>query len=153
MNLISVILKIIFDAGLAGTSEIATQVLSHLRKLLRTLVILLITSVTLCVLLGYLIDRVLTQIDTGSFAVTNSINFLCGLVVANVLAVVWALRSSAPRDRQAVRIESRETGHQTSPIETAVAAFILSFIKDRDLVREDGTAQNLKADEIKRPES
>jgi F0F1-type ATP synthase assembly protein I len=113
-------------------AEISKQILSQLKKTLKSLIILFICSVIFCLLMGYLIDRTLTQMDAGPFALTNSIIFLLILITINLAVIVWSLKKASAKEEVMSRDVQPIVKSTDSPLETAIAALILNFIKERE---------------------
>jgi|GEM_PF-2786978 len=135
MNYIEMIMKLLVSHGqqVFDPKEIGHQILSVLRKILKSLIILLIGSVIFCLLMGYLIDRLLGQLDQGSFALTPSISLLIVLIVMDAFILRSALRKVVEDKESEVETQTSST---TSPVEMALAALILDFVKERENNRE-----------------
>jgi F0F1-type ATP synthase assembly protein I len=139
MNITDLLLKIVLGAS-GGNSmpnpvEISKQILSQVKKILKSLIILFICSVIFCLLMGYLVDRILNQMDLGSFVFTNSIVFLLVLIAINLVIIAWSLKKASAKEESAPRPEYNDMRSSDSPIETAIAALILDFIKERESAR------------------
>jgi len=146
MNIMELLLKFLMGAGggvnMPNPVEISKQILFQIKKILKSLIILFICAVIFCLLLGYLIDRTLTQMDAGSVEFTNSIIFLIVLIVINLIVMAWALKKASEKDEAPVKEPRAEIPNPASPLETAVAALILNFIKERELTREAPSDKN-----------
>lgn len=136
MNIADV-LKLLLGAiggnGIASPVEISKQILAQFKKALKSLIILFIGTVSFCILIGYLIDRALTQLDAGSFVITNSIIFLLSLLAINLLVIFWALNKASSKDDTSIHEIKTEVRRTDSAMETAIAALILNFIKEREV--------------------
>lgn len=137
MNILDVLLKIILGAtnggnSLSNAAEVTKQILAQLKNVLKSLITLFICSVIFCLLTGYLIDRTLTQIDSGPFVFTNSIIFLLVLIVVNLIVMAWALKRASEKDQPASKEICSGSRNDGSPLETAIAALIFSYIKERE---------------------
>lgn len=118
-------------------SEIGHQILFQITKILKSLIILFIGSVLFCLLMSYLIERILLLMDEGNLHFSNSIIFLIVLIFLNLLTIAWALKIATAKESMNNRDNSQvQQPPSTSPIETAVAALIFDFIKDQEKKRE-----------------
>ena len=142
MNFADLLLKLIGGNSLGGNpAEFANQILNQVKKILKSLIILLIGSVLFCLIMGYLIDRVLTQMDLGSFELTSSIIFLIVLLCIDLAVILWSLKKIS--DSEEVKKEMTVQAHQQdSVLETAIAALILSFVNDRQTNQKSTTEEN-----------
>lgn len=143
MNIVDFLFKIILGAmgpgsAVSSAAEISNHIFDQLKKVLKSLIVLFICSVIFCLLMGYLIDRVLTQIDSDVFVFTNSIIFLLVLIIVNLIAMAWALKKASRKDEPVLKEVEKKLSSEVSPLETAVAALILSFIKDRESKKTEG---------------
>jgi high-affinity Fe2+/Pb2+ permease len=130
MNIADLLLKLIGGNSLGGNpAEFANQILGQIKKILRSLIILLIGSVLFCLIMGYLIDRVLTQMDLGAFSLTSSIVFLIVILCLDLAVILWSLKKISDSDEPKKEITFQPP--QDSVLETAIAALILSFVNDR----------------------
>lgn len=141
MNFADLLLKLIGGNSLGGNpAEFANQILSQVKKILKSLIILLIGSVLFCLIMGYLIDRVLTQMDLGSFELTSSIIFLIVLLCIDLAVIIWSLKKIS--DTEEVKKEMAvQAPQQDSVLETAIAALILSFVNDRQTNQKSTTEE------------
>ena len=147
MNITDILLKLIGGNSLGSNpAEFANQILSQVKKILRSLIILLIGSVLFCLIMGYLIDRVLTQMDLGAFSLTSSIIFLIMILCLDLVVILWSLKKISDSDEPKKEIAVQPP--QDSVLETAIAALILSFVNDRQAAAK-APAEDLKVDEIK----
>lgn len=130
MNITDLLLKLIGGNFLGGNpAEFANQILGQIKKILRSLIILLIGSVLFCLIMGYLIDRVLTQMDLGAFSLTSSIIFLIVILCLDLAVILWSLKKISDSDEPKKDITVQPP--QDSVLETALAALILSFVNER----------------------
>ena len=138
MNLLELFIKMFLGQGQASTminpAEVGNQILGQLKKILKSLMILTICVVIFCLLMGYLIDRVLTQMDSGAFQFTNSIIFLLILILINVIVMAASLKKAEAKEE--VEKERLPVAARTeSPLETAIAALIFDYVKERETKR------------------
>lgn len=138
MNLLELFMKLFLGQGQASTminpAEIGNQILGQLKKILKSLMILTICVVIFCLLMGYLIDRVLTQMDLGAFQFTNSIIFLLVLIGINLVVMAASLKKAEAKEE----VEKERLPAPTrmeSPLETAIAALIFDYVKERETKR------------------
>ncbi len=138
MNLLDIILKIFMghNQSSMNPSEIGNQILLQLKKILKSLIILFIGSVLFCLLMSYLIERILFLMDQGNLHFSNSIIFLLALISLNLITIAWALKIATAKDGSSKESTQQPAVPTTSPIETAVAALIFDFIKDQERKRE-----------------
>lgn len=131
MNLIDLIIKFFSGPHMAAnTAEFAAQILSQVKTILKSLIILMIGSILFCLIMGYLIDRVLTQMDLGLFTLSSSIIFLLILLVIDIIIIVWSLKQISASEVS--KKEPATTNKDDSPLEMALAALILSYVKERE---------------------
>jgi high-affinity Fe2+/Pb2+ permease len=129
MNITDLILKFLGGSSFGvNPAEFANQILIQVKKILKNLIILLIGSVLFCLIMGYLIDRVLTQMDLGSFNLTSSIIFLVVILCLDLAVIVWSLKKIS--DTEGPKKEIVAAPPQDSVLETALAALVLSFVND-----------------------
>lgn len=139
MNFLDIFLKIFMNQNQSrmNPSEIGHQILFQITKILKSLIILFIGSVLFCLLMSYLIERILLLMDEGNLHFSNSIIFLIVLIFLNLLTIAWALKIATAKESMNNRDNSQvQQPPSTSPIETAVAALIFDFIKDQEKKRE-----------------
>lgn len=115
------------------------QFFNSLKKILQSLIILIICSVLLCVLLGYLIDRCLTLLDAQNFHLSNSIIFLLVFIVLDLGMIFWSLRKVIDKPAEAPKKEAAPSGGH---VEAAIAALIFDFVKEREARREEEHKKN-----------
>jgi len=143
MNIADLLIKVFLGAsggnssGMASPVEISKQILAQLKSVLKSLIVVLICSVVFCLLMGYLIDRTLTQLDAGAFEITNSIVFLLVLIAIDLVVMIMSLKKAAAKDETSVKEVQPVVRNSDSPIETAIAALILNFIKEREVAKEN----------------
>ena len=143
MNIADFLMKIFLGAsggnggGMANPVEISKQILAQLKSVLKSLIVVLICSVVFCLLMGYLIDRTLTQLDAGAFEITNSIIFLVVLIVIDLIVMILSLKKASAKDEAPVKEIQPVPRSSDSPIETAIAALILTFIKERETAKSN----------------
>ena len=148
MNFAEILLKMFLSAssgnsgGMVSPVEISKQILAQLKSVLKSLIVVMICSVVFCLLMGYLIDRTLTQLDAGAFEITNSIVFLLVLIGIDLIVMIVSLKKAAAKDEAPVKEVQPAPRSSESPIETAVAALILNFIKEREQARERDPFKN-----------
>lgn len=113
---------------------IIDQVFNSFKKILQSLIILIICSILFCILAGNLINRSLDLMDNQNLHFSNSIILLLVLLVVDTLVIVWSLRKvvDKPQSQQA---QKQSTSASSSPIESAVAALIFDFVKERESKR------------------
>lgn len=114
---------------------IVEQFFIGFKKILQSLVILLICSVLLCVLLGYLIDRTLNLLDGQNLHFSNSIILLIVLIMIDLFMIYWSFQKLNDKPQ----IISHETPVRASgsPIESALAALIFDFVRERETKRTE----------------
>lgn len=110
------------------------QFFNSLKKILQSLIILIICSILLCVLMGYLIDRCLSLLDAQNFHFSNSIIFLLILIVIDFGMIFWSLRKVIDKPEEPQKKESN-TASSTGHVEAAIAALIFDFVKEREANR------------------
>lgn len=137
MVLLDIILGLIMGKKKSSFSPevIVDQVFEGLKKILQSLIVLLICSVLFCVLLGYLIDRTLTLLDTQNLHFSNSIILLLVLIIIDTAVIMWSLKKF--NDKPHVHKEESRAKSANSPIESAVAALIFDYVKEREAKRTE----------------
>lgn len=121
---------------------IVDQFFIGLKKILQSLIILLICSVLLCILLGYLIDRTLNLLDNQNLHLSNSIILLIVLIVVDLALIFWSLQKINEKPQTQVKEETRPKT-SGSPIESAVAALIFDYVKERESKRVEEVREKL----------
>lgn len=137
MNYLELLIKLFGQNSMSmNPVDIGQQIIAQLKKILMSLIILFICCVVFCLLMGYLVDRILTLMDQGTFYFSNSIIFLLILIVINIGTIVWALRKASAKEENSSKEKNQELIPMNSPLESAVAALIFDFIKERETKRE-----------------
>lgn len=133
MFLLDIILKLLMGKKKSSYSPevMVEQLIMGLKKILRSLIILLICSVFFCILLGYLVDRTLSLLDSGNLHFSNSIIFLMMLLFIDLAVIIWSLQKINERPTTLVK-EERSRSTPSSPLESAVAALIFDFVRERE---------------------
>ena len=83
-----------------------------------------------CVTLAYLIDRFLTQLDSGEFVFTRSIILLLLLQFGFGLALVMTIKNLADSEKKTKR--RNEVQQTETALGSAVAALIMSYVNERE---------------------
>lgn len=113
-----------------GPNQIIDAIVERFQKALKTLIILVICTAMSCVTLAYLIDRFLNQLDMGELVFTRSIILLLFLQVGFGLALILTLKNlAASESKEKKRKEFQQT---ESALESAVAAWIMSYVNERE---------------------
>lgn len=119
-------------------AEISRQILTQVKKMLQSLIILLVGSVIFCMLIGHLITRTLDLLDQGGFHFSNSIILLLVLVIIDLAIIVYVLNKTIKEDQaEAAREIPQASSSASSPIESAIAALIIDFVRQREVSREE----------------
>jgi uncharacterized membrane protein YidH (DUF202 family) len=113
-----------------GPNQIIDAIVERFQKALKTLIILVICTSMSCVTLAYLIDRFLTQLDSGEFVFTRSIILLLLLQFGFGLALVMTIKNLADSEKKTKR--RNELQQTESALESAVAALIMSYVNERE---------------------
>ena len=121
---------------------IVDQFFIGLKKILRSLIILLICSVLLCILLGYLIDRTLNLLDNQNLHLSNSIILLIVLIIVDLALIFWSLQKINDKPQHQPQTDARPKS-SGSPIESAVAALIFDYVKERESKRDEEVRERL----------
>lgn len=120
-------------------AEIGQQILAEIKKMLQSLIVLTVLSVVFCILTAHFITRTLDLLDKGNFYFSHSILLLLALMVIDLFAIAYVLKKATQEENQQTsrnnqRISSNES--TTSPLEGAIAALIIDFVKQREVARE-----------------
>lgn len=118
-------------------AEIGRQILLQIKKILQSLIILLVGSVIFCMLIGHLIARTLDLLDKGEFYFSNSVILLLVLTLIDLAVIIYVLKKTMKEaPEEAPKQDQSSSGNTISPIEGAVAALIIDFIKQREVSRK-----------------
>jgi hypothetical protein len=127
--------------------EISAEILNQLRRILLLVVLTFGALVLFCMGTGYLIDRLLDNLDKGDFIFTPSIYFILVFQLLCVGVIIYATNKKQWMDifragKKTAPAEDRPAlppaGNQ---LESVLSLLILDFIKDREFKREQ-QAQN-----------
>lgn len=117
--------------------EIGRQILTQVKKMLQSLIILMVGSIIFCMLIGHLITRTLDLLDQGGFYFSNSIIFLLILMIIDLGIIIFVLNKTIKEDENEMAKQQQESAPKgTSPIESAIAALIIDFVRQRQENRE-----------------
>lgn len=122
--------------------EIGKQILIQVKKLLQSLIILLVASVIFCMLVGHLITRTLDLLDNGGFYFSNSVILLLILTVIDLIVIVYVLKKTTKEDQDQEKETPQPPRSSFSPIEGAIAALIIDFVKQREVNRKHDEDQS-----------
>ena len=108
--------------------------------MLQSLIILMVGSIIFCMLIGHLITRTLDLLDQGGFYFSNSIIFLLVLMVIDLGIIIFVLNKTVKEDENEMAKQQQESAPKgASPIESAIAALIIDFVRQRQENREKET--------------
>ncbi len=125
-------------------AEFGKQILVQVKKMLQSIIILLVASVIFCMLVGHLITRTLDLLDNGGFIFSNSVILLLILTFIDLAIIIFVLKKTTQDDPEDIPKEAPpQSGYKISPIEGAIAALIIDFVKQREVNRKHDEAQNL----------
>lgn len=117
--------------------EIGRQILTQVKKMLQSLIILMVGSIIFCMLIGHLITRTLDLLDQGGFYFSNSIILLLVLMVIDLAIIIYVLNKTIKEDEnETAKNQQDQIPQGASPIESAIAALIIDFVKQRQETRE-----------------
>lgn len=118
-------------------AEIGQQILKQIKKMLQSLIILAVASVIFCMLVGHLISRSLDLLDSGGFIFSNSIILLLVLSVVDLIVIAYVLKKTIEEDeKENSKANQTPQASGPSPLEGAIAALIIDFVKQREHSRE-----------------
>lgn len=143
MILFDLIFNLFFSSFLKQTQknfdpvEIGRQILTQVKKMLQSLIILMVGSIIFCMLIGHLITRTLDLLDQGGFYFSNSIILLLVLMVIDLAIIIYVLNKTIKEDEnETAKNQQDQIPQGASPIESAIAALIIDFVKQRQETRE-----------------
>ena len=117
-------------------TAIIDQLFERFQKIIKTLIILVVSTVMSCVTLAYLIDRFLNQLDAGEFVVTRSIILLVLLLIGFSLTLTLTLKSFTRKEAETRK--RQELQRTESALEAALAALVMDYVKEREEKRQQG---------------
>lgn len=122
--------------------RLSSEILQQIRRILILISLTFGAFVLFCISVGYFIDRTLNLLDHGSFYFTPSLIFLIVFMIVCLLIFVYSTNKNVwteafKKDQQEDKKEQETTSTGPSPIETAISLFILDFIKEREMSRND----------------
>ncbi len=120
-------------------TTIIDQLMERLKKILKTLIVLFICTIMSCITLAYLIDRFLTQLDAGEFALTRSMVVLFIMFFGLIATLILTLKNLTSKDNEAKKIQ--EFKRTETALEAALAALVMSYVSEREEKRKP-TSEN-----------
>jgi len=122
--------------------SIPDEILNQLRKLL-LLAAQLVGSLVLFLLgMSYFIERLLDQLDSGTFHFSNALIFLTIFMSLSLISMFYATKKSvwtAVFNKPFEKESSAKKMQTHAQLETAISLFILDIVKERELNREKTT--------------
>lgn len=106
------------------------QLMERFQGILKSLILIAISGAMGCVTLAYFIDRLLNQLDAGVFVFTRSMTLLLVLLAVFSGILIYNFRRLSRQDVEAKK--KQEVERAETALETAVAALIMSYAKERE---------------------
>ncbi len=106
------------------------QLMERFQNVLKSLIFIGISAAMSCVTLAYMIDRLLNQLDAGDFVFTRSLTLLLVLFCVFVGILIFHFQQLSKKEAN-IR-KSKEQERTESALETALAALIMSYVKERE---------------------
>lgn len=111
-------------------TAIIDQVMERFQRALKNLILIAISGAMGCVTMAYFIDRLLNQLDAGEFSLTRSMILLLFLLIVFTGVLVFNFRGLGRKEAETRR--AHEIQRTESALETALAALIMSYVKERE---------------------
>lgn len=152
MNIIRVIIELVLGAGLfskLGSNKainLSAEILQQIRSVIKLLSITFMGLILAMLGFHYFIERLLNQMDSGSFSFTPSIIFLLvfiaacmGLVLHSTSRKTWSQAFNGPSNEQERNKSARQ---DANPIESAISLYLLDLVKEREWKRQNEAKSN-----------
>lgn len=117
----------------------SAEILNQLRKVLLLVAQLMASLILFCLGMSYFIERLLDQLDSGSFHFSHSLIFLSFFMLLCLISIFYATKKSvwaSVLEKGSENDDAVKPLFGNGPIETAVSLYILDVVKERELLRE-----------------